>query len=251
MTPFFFGAGQRRLFGIFQPAATADVAQRMAVLCQPLGCEYLHAHRSMRQLALKLSAAGFHTLRFDYFGTGDSAGEWQDTDLEGWQADIETAIDELREMTRASHVALVGLRLGATLAAKVAARRAESVDALVLWDPVVSGDDYLKRLQSRYSHDRKRPVSADLIGFPIADVLQRELTATDLTRTIPKLRMRTLIVVAETSPSHESLRQAVRQYDGGPIGIAEIESSLPWIADSTETGAMPVDLIHKIVTFLS
>ncbi len=251
MTPFFFGSGQRRLFGIFRPAATGGDVQRMAVLCQPLGSEYLHAHRSMRLLSVKLSAAGFHTLRFDYFGTGDSAGDWQDTDLEGLQADIETAVEELREMTGASHIALVGLRLGATLAAKVAARRAETVDALVLWDPVVSGDDYLKRLQSRYSRDRRRRTSAEIIGFPMPDALQMELTATDLTQTVPNLRMRTLIVIAEKLPSHETLRQAARQHNGGQIGIAEVESGLPWIADSTETGAMPVDLIHRIVTFLT
>ena len=70
----------------------------------------------------QLAAQGWHVLRFDYFGTGDSAGEFDEADLTGWEADIEQALDELLDMAGARKVALVGLRLGATLAARVAAR---------------------------------------------------------------------------------------------------------------------------------
>ena len=69
------------------------------VLCYPWGSEYIHAHRALRQLATRLSMAGFHTLRFDYFGTGDSAGEMEDADLGVWEDDIETAIEELKKDT--------------------------------------------------------------------------------------------------------------------------------------------------------
>ena len=90
------------------------------------------------QLAAKLASSGFHTLRFDYFGTGDSAGDTVEGDLEGWSADIETAIDEIRDIAATAQVTLIGLRLGALAAARVAARNARVVDTLVLWDPVAS-----------------------------------------------------------------------------------------------------------------
>jgi len=66
--------------------------------------------------------------------------------VQGWKADIETAMDELRHITDLQQVTLVGLRLGATLAAAVAADRQSDVDELVLWDPVVSGPEYLAEL---------------------------------------------------------------------------------------------------------
>ena len=42
-------------------------------------------------LEVKLSAGGFHTLRFDYFGTGDSGGEDAEADPDAAVADIETS----------------------------------------------------------------------------------------------------------------------------------------------------------------
>ena len=118
MNPFFFGTAERRLFGIYEPAAVGTAGKRAAILCYPWGAEYLHAHRTLRQLALKLSSAGFHTLRFDFYGTGDSGGEPTDVDLAGWEADLETAIEELTEITGLSKVTLIGLRLGAVVAAE-------------------------------------------------------------------------------------------------------------------------------------
>src|ERR1051325_66360 len=50
------------------------------VLCAPLGYEQVHAHRSFRVLADQLAAAGVTALRFDYHGTGDSAGRDEDPD---------------------------------------------------------------------------------------------------------------------------------------------------------------------------
>jgi pimeloyl-ACP methyl ester carboxylesterase len=90
----------------------------------------------MRQLAVKLSAGGFHTLRFDYFGTGDSGGQESDADPSAAQGDVESAIEGIQDIVGVARVALIGLRLGATLAARAAMRRKESVEALVLWDPV-------------------------------------------------------------------------------------------------------------------
>ena len=146
MTPFYFGTGRQRLFGIYEPAVLTGRGKRGAVLCYPWGPEYVHAHRVMRQLAIRLASAGIHTLRFDFFGTGDSAGEMVDADLGTWEADIELAIEELLDIVGSARLTLIGLRLGATLAARVAARRPRDVDTLVLWDPILSGPDYLASL---------------------------------------------------------------------------------------------------------
>ena len=140
MNPFFLGTSQRRLFGIHAPAAHRGGRPRAAVLCQPWGDEYVYAHRSMRQLAIRLSLCGFHTLRFDYFGTGDSAGEEWDIDMAGLEADVLTAIEFLKDIAAVEKVILIGLRGGANIAASTAVRSPGVVEALILWDPIFPGD---------------------------------------------------------------------------------------------------------------
>jgi pimeloyl-ACP methyl ester carboxylesterase len=137
------GTAQRRLFAIHEAAAPTP-RTRAAVLCQPLGIEYTYAHRSMRQLAVRLAMSGFHTLRFDYYGSGDSAGTEAQMDLRGCETDVESAMEALADIAGTTRVTLIGLRAGANIAAHVAARRLADVEALVLWDPIVSED--LQRL---------------------------------------------------------------------------------------------------------
>jgi len=141
VNPLYLGTRERRLFAVYEPAAVRDRRTRAAVLCHPWGAEYVYAHRTMRQLAVKLSAIGFHTLRFDYFGTGDSGGEDSEANPAAAEVDVESAIEGLQDIVGVARVALIGLRLGATLAARTAMRREENVEALVLWDPIVSPED--------------------------------------------------------------------------------------------------------------
>ncbi len=53
-------------------------------------------HGVLRRLALTLAKSGLNVLRFDYFGVGNSGGESDEIDLDGWRRDIEMAIDELK-----------------------------------------------------------------------------------------------------------------------------------------------------------
>jgi pimeloyl-ACP methyl ester carboxylesterase len=137
VNPLYLGTKERRLFAVYEPAAVKARRTRAAVLCYPWGAEYVYAHRTMRQLAVKLSASGFHTLRFDYFGTGDSGGGDSEANPAAAEVDVESAIEGLQDIVGVARVALIGLRLGATLAARAAMRRNEGIEALVLWDPIV------------------------------------------------------------------------------------------------------------------
>jgi exosortase A-associated hydrolase 2 len=252
MNPFYFGTSRRRLFGIYTPARTAGTGTRAVVLCHPCCRDYLLAHRSMRQLTTMLCAAGFHVLRFDYFGTGDSAGDMTDADLQGWQADIEMAIEELKDTTGAKKVGLVGLRVGAALAARVAAKRSNGVDSLVLWDPVVAGEEYLQELHRAPEPARLRPAKAgggyELQGFALTDALLREMTEIDVPSLVPQLPARTLLVCSQALSSHEALREALRRHAAGPLPIEFIESKPAWVEDPTVgAGAIPVTVLQRIV----
>jgi alpha-beta hydrolase superfamily lysophospholipase len=131
--------------------APADAMRRGAavVLCPPLGYEYMSAYRTWRVLAQQLSAVGFDVIRFDYDGTGNSAGISDDPQqLDAWIGSISCAMAEARRVAGSSRLALVGLRTGATLALEAAASQDQSVDRLVLWSPFESGRAWLREAKA-------------------------------------------------------------------------------------------------------
>jgi exosortase A-associated hydrolase 2 len=107
------------------------------------------AHLITRNVAGALSKRGFNALRFDLYGHGDSAGEFSDASLARWTADTLAAARWLTHETGCDRVALVGVRLGATIAARAASALAAAgtpPERLVLWQPVVIGQTYATEL---------------------------------------------------------------------------------------------------------
>lgn len=258
MTPFIFGSGKRRLFAIYTPAAPTGGRGRAVVLCPPWGDEYLRAHRPLRHLASQLAAAGVHVLRFDYFGTGDSAGDLRDADLAGWTQDIETALEELKDMTDARRVGLVGLRLGGTLAAAVAARQPGWVDTLVLWDPVVSGKAYLRELERDAlpavplaAGSPKPCAELEIQGFPLTPAMALALQALDLAASAPGLAVPLRILVSEGEDACRRLRALLDGRTSHPVEVAHVPSPPCWIEDTHfHAGAVPVEALRRIVEWI-
>jgi pimeloyl-ACP methyl ester carboxylesterase len=250
VNPIYFGAGQRRLFGMYTPAQAQGTRSRAVVLCPPWGEEYLRAHRSIRQLAAMLAASGVHVLRFDYFGTGDSAGDLQEADIKGWQEDIATAIEELKDTTGIAKVGLVGMRLGGTLAATVAAKRPRDVDALGLWYPVASGEAYVGELTAGKP---SAPDAEQIVeGFPLTAHMARELRSLDLAALAPELGMRTLLVLsAEGEDSSPQAPCALSGRTRGALEVARIGAVPPSVREARlGVDVVPVKLLQRIVEWL-
>ena len=136
-----FGPPQRPLFArLYLPEG--GVARGAVVICPPFGFESWRAGRAFRALSGQLAEKGFAVLHFDYEGTGDSSGTDDGPErVSAWQRSITEAVATMRQ-SGAGHVSLVGLRLGATLAASVLTSCRP--DALVLWDACESGRSYLR-----------------------------------------------------------------------------------------------------------
>jgi uncharacterized protein len=245
MNPFFFGTSERRLFGIYEPAGAHLTGKRAAILCYPWGNEYLYAHRTLHQLALNLSRIGFHTLRFDYYGTGDSGGESIDTDLTGCEADLETAIEELIEITGVAKVTVIGLRLGGAVAAKVALRLGSVIEALVLWDPVVSGPEYLNGLG--VPSNTKSLLYAQ--GFPLTERILGQLRSLDLSVLTLRLHPRTLLLVTEQLSSLAPLVPS-RGQKPGSLSVEFLTDVQPWLESSVTSGSVPLSVLRRILSWL-
>ena len=151
MSQRFFGQPESQLFGVYhKPRGKKRQATRAALICPPIGQEYIRTHWSLRLMANQLARNGVHVLRFDYSGIGDSAGSIEEiTSVSRWQDDIEAAIDHLKSQSGATSVMLIGQRFGSWLATEVARFR-DDVNSVVCWEPVVEGQQYLDRLREMH-----------------------------------------------------------------------------------------------------
>lgn len=194
MEPFHFQSGEDSLFGVYHPAQ--DVFSQKAVLvCPPIYAEYFRTYRYLRRLADAWSQSGYHVLRFDYFGTGDSSGDWQNGGPTRWIRDIKAAFNELQDISGAHSVSLAGARLGATLAL-LAAPELGQVDKLVAWDPICNGKAYLAALQATHerllakldprTRTRLAGLPDELAGFPRASWLDDEVASIDVEALVPR-----------------------------------------------------------------
>jgi pimeloyl-ACP methyl ester carboxylesterase len=253
-----------RLFGIYEAPLATPARDVGVLLCNPFGHEAVRAHRAFRQLALLLARARFHVLRFDYSGTGDSAGESNAVTMRAWCEDIGTASDELRDTTGVAKVAWVGLRLGGTLAA-LAAQERRDVDRLVMWDPILRGDAYLVELHRLHSEFMRgeyldwKPKSSgphdmiEALGFPLAEPLKREIAAIDLVGACKLRAKRSAFIISDETDDHRVLRERLRAADERLPPNITYENVPPsaWNSDAAMNSSLvPIDALRAIVDYL-
>lgn len=258
MNPFFFGSSDRQLYGIYTPPRVRGRRATGVVLCYPFGMEYMRAHRAFRQLATLLNREGHHVLRFDYYGTGDSAGEGEDGSVEQWTDDVMAAVDELRDTASLEQVSLVGLRFGGLLAGRVATRRRD-LDRVVLWDPIVRGTEYVAEMMEQSLAERAPahaaaagPVTGTvgLVGFPVTETLRSGIAGEDLTRLQGWSAREHLLVVSSEQPGFDALREAWKA--GGVSGRYRLVPSQGNWSEGDRFGSalIPQAIIQDIVNCL-
>ena len=229
--PLFFG--EPPLFGFYHPALSKSASGVALLVCPPIGHEHTRAYRAVQSLCDAAARGGVPALRFDYSGVGDSAGELSTAAVDVWCADVFRAVDELRARSGAREVHVVGLRLGGALAAaalKRAGRDTRGVKSLCLWDPLLSGGDFLKvatEFQDAFVHDlgrfseetvrkiaaRRVAVEDPVVGYSFSQALRRSLDELDQRRTEAWPAIPIRAVLSERAPGWEEL--ATRLETGG------------------------------------
>ncbi len=248
-----FGPPQAQLFGLYHGPDPSDEQGVGVVLCSPLGHEAMSTHRAYRHLAERLAEAGVHALRFDYHGTGDSAGQAGDPGrVRAWLDSIGAAIDELRALSGVRSVDLVGVRFGATLAARVAEERRD-IRGLVLWAPCSSGRVYVRELRA---FSRLGPGQAaapgdeeDVAGYPLAEATARDLGAIDLLACRERVAERALVIPRDDVPSGEGRVAAHLQKLGVEVSLVEAPGYASMLLDPQLT-VVPVDTLDAIVAWV-
>lgn len=140
--PFFLPGHAGNLFALYHRPADPLDCRGGVLYVHPFANEMNHTRRSVALLARALAARGWGVLQVDLYGCGDSDGDFRDASWERWVDDLATAFDWLQERV-GSRVGLIGIRLGGLLALEYASRASSRIDRILLWHPVVSGQQML------------------------------------------------------------------------------------------------------------
>ena len=212
----------------------------------------------MRQLAILLGRAGFSVLRFDYFGCGDSAGGGDEGSLEQWTEDTAAAVDELRDYAQVRHVSLIGLRLGASLAALVGSDRRELRGA-VLWEPIVSGTSYVEELLSLHNAwlqaqedgwaTRRDSQGTETLGFLLTPSMREQLERMDLLNLGGSPSKRVLIVEQHETAAAKRLVEVLRRLDSIP-DYRCLPAARFWLNGELDSAQVPLTVVEAIVSWM-
>lgn len=254
LKPFFFGTEERPLFGIFR--LTGRPRNHGVVLCYPHAHEYIRCHRAFREIARRLVRAGYHVLTFDYYGCGDSGGEYENGRISGWCQDVSRAVDVMKEKLHLNLFCLLGLRLGASLAMMAAADR-DDIDALVLWDPIVSGKDLIEEMlgmESTFPREKNPPYKYskdryDVLGYPLTLDMIKDLEQIDLLALKTMSRDRVLVLETSEETGSGNLNEFLKKMGDG-VQYRHISEARIWLKEPYEA-IVPQQTLQSVVTWIS
>lgn len=195
----FIGAAGRRLFVLLR---TPEQTTGECVLVVPPFAEEMNKSRKLvTDFARHECQRGRAVLCVDLFGTGDSDGEFAAARVERWLEDLAVAADwSAAQGWRVTSV--LGIRMGAILAAMLATRRDMNLASAVFWQPLTNGArliDQLLRVRvmaSRMERDRNETVAElraklaagenlEVAGYQLSGGLCADIDALDLVAALP------------------------------------------------------------------
>ena len=254
--PVYFGPDSS-LYGCYNLAA--DYRQAPSVLiCQPTGHEYERCHRAMRQLAVQSARKGMSAMRFDYYATGDSAGDGEELSLSQMLLDIRQAIDHCRDKTGVAQLTLVGLRLGATLAAQLIGTCSE-IDSLVLYAPVFDGEALLTEWQrdqqvfsGKLGFSPRQSGPGEILGFSVTEKFQKELGQKYAPQVPHPALKRVLVLIDEADSGSASLNGWLEKLKqpGIEVTLEAVEDIAIWRREPMEA-IVPIKTIRRIVKWMA
>lgn len=261
----YLGAGHQVCVTLHRPPADAS---RAVVVVEPFGIEALAAESTHRRLTELLLTSGAAVVRFAPPGLGDSGEVVDGTFVTSWLDSVASVVSFARGLSCSRTVDVVGLRLGATVAAYATAT--VPVDRVVLWAPV-AGKAFAREFKllgatGVHSADpsalgtspghvasglfTSQPGDIEAGGYVLSAESVALLTPLDL-RTIETVGARNALLVDRDDL--RSVDKVKQRFDAiglpaeviQPVGYAEMR------LDDPEEGVVPEEALQEIVAWLS
>lgn len=243
---------------------------RTVLVVPPFAEEMNKARRLVADTAEQLVAGGTAVLQPDFFGTGDSDGEFREATLDRWLADLGATCQWSAQQGFAVSAALA-VRLGCAIVSRAVTEQVlPHVDRSVFWQPVLDGNKFLKQFlrlrvaASMMAEDRKESVreirsrisdgeTVEVAGYPLTDRMCAGLEELVVERMPAELGDVTWIeltsddVTLATPPTTPSILDSYRMRGGG-ASIRRLQGAPFWT--SIETVRNP-DLANATMDALS
>ncbi|KPV42966.1 alpha/beta hydrolase [Alicyclobacillus ferrooxydans] len=137
----------------------------------------LEPHRIFLKISRALEAIGIASFRFDFAGSGESDGDFEDMTLAGEVSDAKAILEWVKDYpgVDANRVSLLGLSMGGLVASLVAGDRPDDVERLVLMAPAGTmyrlADEYDRQLAAGMAATRVRVEGKDIAGDHAGNLL--------------------------------------------------------------------------------
>jgi exosortase A-associated hydrolase 2 len=134
----------------------ADKVSLLVLHLAAFGDEMNKARAMTARAARAFAHQGCAVLQFDFLGCGDSSGDHAEASFAQWLENARSALHWLRSQEESVPLCLWSLRSGALLLPRLVEQCAHA-PALLLWQPVLSGSQYL-------GHLLRQRLAASLLG---------------------------------------------------------------------------------------
>lgn len=154
------------------------------IIIGPIGPEYISCHRSIKLLAEQLSHSGFHSIRYDPIGMGNSSGTLDDENIwSKWKKTPVCISEFLTKKFEYDDVILIGLRSGCILLSEVLNQL--PTKTIILWHPIIKGTTFIRSIQLLDSvlYEDSDVTNNNILeggGYPFTEALQSEIKKIDL-----------------------------------------------------------------------
>lgn len=222
------------------------------IILGPIGPEYMPCHRSIRLLADNLSQLGFHTIRYDPIGMGDSSGTLENKNI--WLQWVKTPgyfADYFKNNYNINEIIPIGLRSGCLVLSE--AIKKTPIKTAVFWHPITSGKTFIRGIQLLDSVLYKDiTVTENKIleggGYPFSKELQKEIKNINLVTQDHSSLNEALIINDADSTNNSRLHEKLMS-----LGIKSDSLNLNGLSDMTKQvtlSKIPHENINAITSWL-
>jgi hypothetical protein len=209
----------------------------------------LEPHRMFLKLSRALEAVGIASVRFDFLGSGESDGHFEEMTLSKEIAEAHSILDYVKGHRRfdPARTSLIGLSMGGAVASILAGDRPDEIEKLVLLAPAGNMYEIVQHVAGEYLADPEVKV-ADYGGNLVGRAFAEELKQIDIFERSKPFSGEVLLIHGTsdtTVPAEVSLRYKERVY-GPRAEVHFIEG-----ADHTFNSAVwESEMIQSAVSFL-
>lgn len=167
--PVVFGREGHKLVGILH-IADCKTKNPGVVLFHGFTGNKIEPHRLFVKIGRILASSGINVLRFDFYGSGDSEGEFIEMTFLGEVEDAFTAVDFLKQQSYIdpSRIGILGLSMGGAIASYVAGGR-DDIKSTVLLSAVANLSPLAERVKTQYPLEKlKEDGFADYLGWQLS-----------------------------------------------------------------------------------